>query len=67
MTSISDDTAFLLIWTGYTVLSLGIALVILFWAIRTGQFSGQSRARYLALYSGIPKVERSGGMDDVSS
>ena len=40
---------FLLIWFGFLVLMLICVGAVLIWAIRTGQFSRQDRARYLPL------------------
>ena len=40
---------FLLIWFGFLVLMLVCVGAVFIWAIRTGQFSRQDRARYLPL------------------
>jgi nitrogen fixation-related uncharacterized protein len=44
----------LFIWTGFTVLFIAVACAVLVWAVRSGQFSRQDRARHLPLRSGIP-------------
>jgi len=36
-------------WIGLVVASLWISVIAFIWAARSGQFSDQSRARYLAL------------------
>jgi cbb3-type cytochrome oxidase maturation protein len=36
-------------WIALVTLSLGISLFVFLWALRTGQFSDQGRARYLPL------------------
>ena len=36
-------------WIALVTLSLGISLLAFLWAMRTGQFSDQGRARYLPL------------------
>jgi cbb3-type cytochrome oxidase maturation protein len=36
-------------WISLVVISLGISLVAFVWALRSGQFSEQGRARYLPL------------------
>lgn len=53
----TEGYAFLFLWIGFLLLmstALGTAFV---WAIRTGQFSNQERARYLALEAAIPDAE----------
>jgi cbb3-type cytochrome oxidase maturation protein len=54
VTALSPESAFLVMWTGYLVLGLIFAVAVLVWAIRSGQFEDQDRARYLPLRSGIP-------------
>lgn len=49
-----DGPIFLFMWSGFTLL-MGIAIAAFFlWGIRSGQFHGQERARYLALDAAIP-------------
>ena len=48
MTS-GDWSGFLYAWLGITACMVAAAVVVLIWAIRTGQFKDQDRARYLAL------------------
>ena len=46
-------------WIALVAISLGISLFAFLWAMRTGQFSDQGRARYLpladSLRSSVPK------------
>jgi cbb3-type cytochrome oxidase maturation protein len=50
---------FFLSWIVLIAVGLLASLGIFFWALRTGQFSDQERARYLPLSDGfpLPKVE----------
>jgi cbb3-type cytochrome oxidase maturation protein len=43
-------------WIMLVVLSLWAALVAFVWAFKSGQFSDQQRARYLALSEDLPLV-----------
>lgn len=45
---------FFLGWIVLILVGLGASLVVLFWALRTGQFSDQGRARYLPLKDEFP-------------
>lgn len=40
---------YFLAWMGLIAVSLALSLAALAWALRTGQFADQGRARYLAL------------------
>ncbi len=55
MTPLATAQAGLLwLWVAFTAVALaGIAAAIV-WAVRSGQFADQDRARYLPLESGIP-------------
>ncbi len=58
-----EGQAFLFMWIGFLLLmSCGIGAFFL-WGIRSGQFSGQERARYLALQAEIPAPLSRGGRD----
>ena len=51
MNSWSSDTLFFLIWFGHMMISLlGIGIFV-YWSILHRQWSGQGRARYLALWA----------------
>jgi len=68
----SPDTTFAVIWVTFTVLVWVAAIPFAYWAVKTGQFKNQDRARHLALRSGPPILERSendrnGNEDHVSS
>jgi cbb3-type cytochrome oxidase maturation protein len=39
----------LLTWTLYALIATGFLVALFAWAVRTGQFADQDRARYLAL------------------
>jgi nitrogen fixation-related uncharacterized protein len=39
----------LAVWLAYTVFGVGFFSLIFWWAVRTRQFGGQERARYMAL------------------
>jgi len=41
-------------WIVLIIVGLGASLGVFFWALRTGQFSDQERARYLPLTDGFP-------------
>jgi hypothetical protein len=47
----------LIVWVVFTSLALVALSAVLVWAVRTHQFTGQDRARYLPLQSGIPKAD----------
>ncbi len=44
----------LTLWVAFTAVALAGIAAVIFWAVRSGQFADQDRARYLALDSGIP-------------
>jgi cbb3-type cytochrome oxidase maturation protein len=54
----SEGTVLFLFWAIFTACTLAAALTALIWAVRSGQFSDQDRARYLPLLSGIPEERR---------
>jgi len=41
-------------WVALVVISLWVSLIAFIWAARSGQFSDQQRARYLALSDDLP-------------
>jgi nitrogen fixation-related uncharacterized protein len=49
-----EGQTFLFMWIGFLLLMICSVAAFFLWAIRAGQFSGQDRARYLPLESGIP-------------
>uniref|UniRef100_C6E803 Cbb3-type cytochrome oxidase assembly protein CcoS n=1 Tax=Geobacter sp. (strain M21) TaxID=443144 RepID=C6E803_GEOSM len=53
----TEGHAFLFLWIGFLLLMSTALGAVFIWAIRTGQFSNQQRARYLALQAAIPDVE----------
>lgn len=61
MTGMTPDTALLVMWLTFTVMSvLGVSGVLV-WAVRSRQFAGQDRARRLPLMSGIPADDGESG------
>ena len=58
MIALSAHEALLVMWVTFAVVALGGIAAVLVWAVRSRQFSGQERARYLALQSGIPREDR---------
>lgn len=60
MNGITDSSAFLVIWIGFTGLMIVVVGLIFLWGIRTRQFADQDRARYLPLDSGVPEEQRGG-------
>ena len=60
MIAMTSDTGFVLIWMGFTLLALLWVLAAVLWSVKSKQFRGQDRARYLALWSGIPGEEDAG-------
>jgi nitrogen fixation-related uncharacterized protein len=58
MIALSINSALLAIWVTFAVVALGGIAAVLVWAVRSRQFAGQERARYLALQSGIPREDR---------
>jgi nitrogen fixation-related uncharacterized protein len=68
----SPDATFAVIWVTFTVLVWVAVIPFAYWAVKTGQFKSQERARHLALRSGPPVSEKSenhrkGNRDHVSS
>ena len=60
----TPENALLIMWITFTAVAVAGLSAVLVWAIRSRQFSGQDRARYLALWSGIPRgKERGDGRD----
>jgi nitrogen fixation-related uncharacterized protein len=57
MMAITDQGALLLVWIAFLVLTLIGVFLILIWAVRARQFSGQDRARHLPLRSDIPRED----------
>lgn len=64
---------FFLYWIAFTVLvfvAIGVAII---WVWRAGLFSGQERARYLALWAEVPedeekeKEEKDAGLRDLQT
>ena len=54
MTGAPQNDALLIMWLAFTgAAALGV-IAVLVWAVRSRQFTGQDRARYLPLRSGIP-------------
>lgn len=47
----SMNSLILFIWFGYLGIMLTFIFIVLRWAVRSGQFSDQDRARYLPLVS----------------
>jgi cbb3-type cytochrome oxidase maturation protein len=45
---------FYLGWIVITATGIGVSIVVFLWALRTGQFSDQARARYLPLGGEFP-------------
>jgi cbb3-type cytochrome oxidase maturation protein len=54
MNSPMEGTTFLFVWLGFLMLMIFCVGFFFLWAVRSGQFSNQDRARYLPLQSGIP-------------
>jgi cbb3-type cytochrome oxidase maturation protein len=55
------DLGILLLWLVSGALMMTGAAIAFFWALRSGQFRDRDRARYLALWSGIPEDEKREG------
>ncbi len=53
--NMSGPVAFLIVWFTFLVITLIGVSAIIVWAVRSGQFANQDRARYLPLRSGIPE------------
>jgi nitrogen fixation-related uncharacterized protein len=54
MIAMAPDSALLLVWIAFSGVALAGILAVLVWAVRSGQFGDQDRARYLPLESEIP-------------
>ena len=53
-----EQSVLLMIWIGYTAVTLVGIIGVLVWAARTRQFRDQDRARYLPLLNDIPAGTR---------
>jgi cbb3-type cytochrome oxidase maturation protein len=53
-----EGTGFVLMWVSFLLLMSGGIAIFFLWGIRSGQFSNQDRARYLALLAEIPTEEK---------
>ena len=49
-----SGSALLTLWIVFSAVAMAGIIAVLVWSARTGQFSNQEEARYLALRSGIP-------------
>jgi nitrogen fixation-related uncharacterized protein len=56
MIALSSAGTLLLVWVTFSALVLAGAVAVLVWAVRSGQFAEQDRARSLPLESGIPEL-----------
>ncbi len=68
----SISATFAIIWIAFTVASFLVAVPILIWAVKSGQFADKDHARWLPLLSDGPKAdppkgEGQGGGGDVLS
>ena len=61
MNALIQQHAFLAFWLGILLINVSGIVVVLVWAIKSGQFSDQARARYLALEAKIPEEKGSRG------
>jgi cbb3-type cytochrome oxidase maturation protein len=50
----TPEIALILIWATFLILSCLAAIAVFLWAIRSGQFGDQERARSLPLHARIP-------------
>jgi cbb3-type cytochrome oxidase maturation protein len=48
------NVALIIVWITFAVIMLAGIIALLVWAVRSGQFQDQDRARRLPLDSGIP-------------
>jgi nitrogen fixation-related uncharacterized protein len=48
------QTGLLFLWVAFAAVALAGIVAVIVWAVRSGQFANQDRARYLPLESGIP-------------
>ena len=67
MIALSAEGSLLLVWVAFAAMALAGAIAVLVWAVRSGQFADQDRARHLPLTSGIPAEPPAaeGGSSDV--
>jgi hypothetical protein len=69
MMALSQETALLVVWIAYTAMAVASLVTVLAWAVRSGQFANQDKARYLPLESGdagaAPPADGKGGPADV--
>jgi cbb3-type cytochrome oxidase maturation protein len=49
------ENALLVAWIAFTLTGMAAVVTVFVWALRSGQFTDQDRARYLPLTSGIPE------------
>lgn len=56
MNMAGGDGAFVLAWLAMTGLMLAGSLTLLVWGVRHNQFRRQDRARYLPLWSDVPRA-----------
>jgi nitrogen fixation-related uncharacterized protein len=49
------ENRLLFFWCTFTLLSVLALIPVIIWAVRSGQFSDNTHAKYLPLKSGIPK------------
>jgi nitrogen fixation-related uncharacterized protein len=54
MMALAPESALLVAWVALAAVAIAGIVAVLVWAVRTGQFANQDRARYLPLESGIP-------------
>jgi cbb3-type cytochrome oxidase maturation protein len=52
------SNAFLAMWIGFAVMTMAGVGAVLWWAIKSGQFKDNDRARYLPLMSRIPEDKK---------
>jgi nitrogen fixation-related uncharacterized protein len=57
----------LALWVTFTAVALAGIVAVIVWAVRSGQFADQDRARYLPLESGIPDGCATVGSSDRAS
>ena len=52
------ESSLLYLWITFTAVAAGGLCAVLIWAVRSGQFGDQERARWLPLWSGIAEEHR---------
>jgi hypothetical protein len=57
---------FVVVWIGFTVLTIFSIAIALLLAAKTGQFKNQGRARYLALWAQVPIFDKNAGGEEAS-